>query len=122
MFLFCFNLNEVVIGCRSEKRAKQAVEDLIKDSELEDTSKLKLVIMDLSSLETIQQVPAKLDELGVSKLDCLINNAGLMALPEYRETTQGDYKDCSVSLSLKKKSALSVFLFLFCDKHSGKCV
>lgn len=81
----------VVIGCRSEKRAKKAMEDLIKDcaSELEDVSKLKLVIMDLSNLETIREVPAKLDELGISKIDCLINNAGIMSIPEYRETSQG---------------------------------
>jgi len=76
-------------GCRSEKKANKAVEDLVKESGLKETDRLKLVLMDLGDLETIQNVPRKLKELGVNKLDCLICNAGIMCPPNYRETKQG---------------------------------
>lgn len=78
----------VIAGCRSEKKANAAVESLKQEVGAEKCS-LHLVLMDLSDLESVSQVPAKLKALNVEAIDCLICNAGIMDIPDYRKTKQG---------------------------------
>jgi NAD(P)-dependent dehydrogenase (short-subunit alcohol dehydrogenase family) len=72
----------VYLLCRSEARAKQAVEDIIKKSNAGadttttvDASQFVVLPMDLGDLASIRTA---VDLLTIDKVDILINNAGLM--------------------------------------------
>jgi NAD(P)-dependent dehydrogenase (short-subunit alcohol dehydrogenase family) len=79
----------VVMGCRSDERGRNAYEKIIRETSVHAQKFLHLLIMDLSDLDSVKNVPKKLETLGISKIDCLINNAGIMAIPEYTTSAQG---------------------------------
>ena len=69
----------VVLGCRNRRRAEQAREDLLSDAAAGGGA-VDLLELDLASLTAVRRAAAELaDRYG--RLDLLINNAGLMALP-----------------------------------------
>ncbi len=74
----------VVLACRDEgkmKRAAQALRDEVKGGAVDE------VVLDLSSLASIENAAVALAAMH-TKIDVLINNAGVMALPE-RQTVDG---------------------------------
>lgn len=68
----------VVLGCRNEAKGREAVERI--RSEVTD-AKLELASMDLADLASVRQAAKRLEETH-DKLDGLVANAGLMALPK----------------------------------------
>ena len=76
----------VIMGCRSLQRCQQAIETVIRPS-MPDTEwegkkeKVKCLYIDLSDLKTIEHFAAQVvEEYGI--VDVLINNAGIMNVPE----------------------------------------
>ena len=75
----------VIMPCRSPDKAKAAVDELINDGIA--PARLELRTLDLSSLASIRSF-AEGVRASHAKLDLLINNAGVMALP-YSKTADG---------------------------------
>jgi NAD(P)-dependent dehydrogenase (short-subunit alcohol dehydrogenase family) len=74
----------VVLGCRDATRGRQAVERLraaVPDAELE------LRALDLADLDSVGRFAADVAEAG--GVDLLVNNAGVMAVPERHTSAQG---------------------------------
>lgn len=75
---------EVIMACRSLDKTKDAKKEIL--DELKD-SDVKVMELDLSSLESVESFAEKFKE-EYDSLDILCNNAGLMALPR-RKTEDG---------------------------------
>jgi NAD(P)-dependent dehydrogenase (short-subunit alcohol dehydrogenase family) len=75
---------EVIMACRNMLKAEEAKAELL--SEI-PAAKLRVIKLDLSSLESIREFAENFNKEYTS-LDLLINNAGLMAIP-YRKTNDG---------------------------------
>ena len=73
----------VVLAVRDERRGKEAAEAI--RAELPD-AELEVVPLDLADLDSVR---AFADDWQGRPLDLLINNAGIMAVPERRTTAQG---------------------------------
>jgi NAD(P)-dependent dehydrogenase (short-subunit alcohol dehydrogenase family) len=73
----------VVLACRSQERAKSAVERI----RPRDGAQVATVRLDLASLASVRQAAKDLHER-YERLDLLINNAGLM-MPPYGRTEDG---------------------------------
>ena len=78
--LFAANGAEVILACRNTAKAEAAVEQV-----REQTSDARLIVMplDLADLASVKAFVVALKER-ISKLDILLNNAGLMAPPLQR--------------------------------------
>jgi NAD(P)-dependent dehydrogenase (short-subunit alcohol dehydrogenase family) len=74
----------VVLACRSPSRAKDALESITKRSV---AASVEVMSLDLSSLRSVRAFASELVETH-AKLEGLVNNAGLMALP-YGKTEDG---------------------------------
>lgn len=74
----------VVMAARSQDKAKAACEEIL---ELHPTASLEIVELDLGSLESVRKAVTTISD-SHSTIDILINNAGLMAMPE-RRTADG---------------------------------
>jgi len=83
---FCRRGARVIILCRSEARAMEAINS-IKKSVGPEKANIEFEQLDLSSLQNINQCVDRLN-LKLSKVDILLNNAGVMACPEMR-TAEG---------------------------------
>ena len=75
---------KVVLACRSEDRATDAMRRI--EAEVPDAD-LELLLIDLSSLESVRSAAAAFRE-GHAQLDLLITNAGIMMTP-YAKTEDG---------------------------------
>jgi len=75
---------EVVMACRNTAKAEAAVKDI--KSEIPD-AKLKIMELDLSDLSSVKLF-VKIFSSSYERLDILINNAGIMAIP-FRQTADG---------------------------------
>lgn len=75
---------KVILACRSESSAVSAM-TRIRDEQ--PTASLTFLPLDLSSLGSVRAFARKFEE-GHERLDILMNNAGVMALP-YRKTADG---------------------------------
>lgn len=76
----------VLMACRSAERgetARQAILALHRDASLQ------VVPLDLADLRSVAAMPKALQDRGVSRIDVLLNNAGLMMPPRRRTTAQG---------------------------------
>lgn len=73
-----------ILACRSDERGQRAVGDL--QAEMPGSS-VELMKLDLGSLSSIREFASKFAE-GHTRLDVLINNAGIMAVP-YSQTEDG---------------------------------
>ena len=74
----------VVLACRSEERGREAVERLVRELP-EAASRTELRTLDLADLASVRSFAKELPD---ERVDLLINNAGVMALP-YRRTADG---------------------------------
>lgn len=89
---------KVIMACRSESKALKAIDDLVNGtSDGKPISSVDIKIkrenldfiqLDLSDLASIERFGQQLLER-YPKVDCLICNAGIMALPKREETVQG---------------------------------
>lgn len=77
---------EVILAARSQEKGREAVERIRREL---PQVKVRAETLDLASLQSIRAFAAKLEEQ--PKLDLLINNAGVMALPT-RELTEDGFE------------------------------
>ncbi|XP_054152419.1 retinol dehydrogenase 12-like [Oppia nitens] len=77
---------KIIIGCRNVQKGEIAVQDIIAKNVLSD---IRVLYLDLSSLSSVRQFAQTVTQL-VSKLDILINNAGVMMTPE--STTEDGFE------------------------------
>ena len=77
---------KIYIACRDEKRGKSAIEEIKQRSGSENVHFLQL---DLASLDSVREFSKKFHSLE-SKLDILMNNAGVFGLP--RTLTKDGFK------------------------------
>jgi len=75
---------DVVMAARNQEKAQEALED-VRSSRPD--AKLELVPMDLASQQSVKEASGRIAALHPA-LDLLINNAGVMAIPE-RKTADG---------------------------------
>ncbi len=75
----------VILACRNESSAREACEQLAQGG---PAGSAELVHLDLASLSSVRACAGELDRLCAGRLDVLINNAGVMAIPR-RETEDG---------------------------------
>ncbi|MEV6911837.1 oxidoreductase [Amycolatopsis sp. NPDC051071] len=68
----------VLLGCRSPERGAKALERVRAAA---TGPAPELVRLDLADLESVREAAKKVQELAEGKLDLLVNNAGLMAIP-----------------------------------------
>jgi len=79
----------IVLACRDEGKGKKAVEKLRLSATANGTTVMTLAL-DLCSLKSVRACAEALDGLlGEEGIDCLINNAGVMAIGEYTKTEDG---------------------------------
>ncbi|MFJ9414207.1 oxidoreductase [Streptomyces sp. NPDC101227] len=75
----------VVLACRNETRGAAALDRLRTEV---PTAEAEFRKLDLADLSSVRDFAAGLDSFDAERLDLLINNAGVMALP-YRTTADG---------------------------------
>ena len=75
----------VIMGCRSKKRAEAALSDIRKK---EPGANIDFIELDLSNLASVRKCAATFLKK-YNRLDILINNAGVMAIPERQLTADG---------------------------------
>lgn len=80
----------VVLACRDRARGSASVEKLRVEAAGPESAaaRAELVELDLASLDSVKRV-AEAELARGTGLDCLINNAGVMAPPKRRETKDG---------------------------------
>lgn len=69
---------QVILACRDESRAKAAIDDI---KNLAPNSSVQFMKLDLASFQSVRDFVSSFKE---TKLDILINNAGVMCHPEER--------------------------------------
>ena len=82
----------VIMACRNLEKAQKAKDDIIAtfdDNDKKDTISQRLIIMqlDLGSLKSVYDFSKSFVESGL-KCDYLVNNAGIMTLPDYVTTEE----------------------------------
>ena len=78
----------IVVTARSKEKADSAAEDVKAATGAKDVLGIEL---DLADLKSVASAGKKLDAAlgGNAQLDCLLNNAGVMAIPERLQTADG---------------------------------
>ena len=84
-FMASLNAQTVILACRSEERAIEAMHRIKKEVSVGVIEYMPLDLNDMTSVQAF----AKDFNSKFSKLDILLNNAGIMALPERKQTVQG---------------------------------
>lgn len=82
----------IVVTSRNTSKGETAVREVKKyvaTKGVEDTSKVYNLILDLDDLESIKSFPSSYKQLGLGTIDVLLNNAGVMAIPNLQLTKDG---------------------------------
>jgi NAD(P)-dependent dehydrogenase (short-subunit alcohol dehydrogenase family) len=83
---------EVILAARTEQKGAEAVERIRREL---SQVKVRAEILDLASLRSIRALAARIESQ--PKLDLLINNAGVMALPTREQTNEGFERQLGVN-------------------------
>ncbi len=78
--------SEVILAARTEEKGRDAVKRILQQL---PHAKVHAEVLDLASLQSVRAFAAKV--IGAAKLDLLINNAGVMAVPT-RQTTEDGFE------------------------------
>jgi NAD(P)-dependent dehydrogenase (short-subunit alcohol dehydrogenase family) len=78
--------SEVILAARTETKGREAVELIRRHL---PQAKVRAEVLDLASLQSVRSFAAKVG--GEAKLDLLVNNAGVMSVPQ-RETTADGFE------------------------------
>jgi NAD(P)-dependent dehydrogenase (short-subunit alcohol dehydrogenase family) len=70
---------KVVIACRDKRKGIQAAEEIKQDAG--KSVEIVVVQLDLADLASVRNCVEELEKIG-GKVDCLVNNAGAMLMPE----------------------------------------
>lgn len=82
----------VVLTSRTFSKGEKAVESVkeyLRNKGIEDTSKVFNLILDLDNVENVKTFPESYKQLGLGSIDVLMNNAGVMAIPDLQLTEDG---------------------------------
>jgi len=82
---------QVIMACRSEERGQEALKRVVPRA----AASPRLMLLDLADLESVQRFAQQFKE-EYSRLDVLLNNAGIMATP-YGTTREGFEKQIGVN-------------------------
>lgn len=115
----------VVLTSRSEAKGEKAIDDVktyLIDKGMTDTDMPKLysLVLDLDDLEQVKQFPESFKELGLGSISVLLNNAGVMAIPQ-RELTKDGFERTFQSNHLGH-FALTAGLFPFLSRDGAKVI
>lgn len=77
----------VIFACRNIKAAESAIEKIRAEKPISD-DKCPVLFLDLGNLKTVKDFNDQFRQLKISKIDMLILNAGVFALP-YSKTVDG---------------------------------
>lgn len=83
---------DVVVTARTDAKAQQAVDEI----ERRTGRRVAGVSLDLADLESVKTLPTRLPK-SVSKIDVLMENAGVMAIPERLTTKDGFERQIGVN-------------------------
>lgn len=79
---------QVIAGNRNVEKAHKAMKAV--QSESDDLTSLRILPLDVSSLKSVREFAEKVNaDAGIPKIDGLLLNAGIMALPERKESVDG---------------------------------
>jgi NAD(P)-dependent dehydrogenase (short-subunit alcohol dehydrogenase family) len=83
----------IILTSRTLKKGEQAVTDVQKYLSQKGVTNDKVMnlVLDLDDLDSVRAFPESFSKLGLSKIDVLMNNAGVMAIPD-RQTTKDGYE------------------------------
>ena len=84
---------EVILLCRDPKKTEAAIKEI---KERSNSEKVRSYYLDLGDLNTVSKCSEQLHK-DLSKIDVLLNNAGLMAIPTREITAQGLEKQFGVN-------------------------
>ncbi|MEM9374947.1 MAG: oxidoreductase [Pseudomonadota bacterium] len=76
----------VLMACRNQARGTEALNAI---RTMHRDARLDLYPLDLADLDSVAKLPTALRESGISRLDVLVNNAGIMMPPKRQTTKQG---------------------------------
>lgn len=76
----------VLMACRNAARGAEALNAI---QAIHNDASLTLISLDLADLQSVAKLPAAVREVGISKIDVLVNNAGIMMPPKRKTTKQG---------------------------------
>src|SRR3984957_18851181 len=76
--------SEVILASRTESKGRDAVDRIRQQL---PQARVRAEILDLASLQSVQSFAARIDR--EPKLDLLVNNAGVMAVPKRQVTEDG---------------------------------
>ena len=115
----------VVLTSRSVSKGEKAIEDVktyLMDKGMTDADMPKLysLVLDLDDLEQVKQFPESFKELGLGSISVLLNNAGVMAIPQ-RELTKDGFERTFQSNHLGH-FALTAGLFPFLSRDGAKVI
>ena len=82
----------VVLTSRNLSKGEKAVDEVKKYlvlKDIKDSSKIYNLVLDLDDLESVKSFPSAYKQLGLGKIDVLLNNAGVMAIPNLQLTKDG---------------------------------
>lgn len=82
----------VVLTSRTASKGEMAVESVkqyVSMKGITGTPKVFSLLLDLDDLENVKKFPASLKNLNIGKIDVLMNNAGVMAIPKLELTKDG---------------------------------
>jgi len=105
---------DIIIACRNPEKALNAQSEIAKVSK----GKVETLQLDLASLESVRNAAAEL-HTRVSKIDALINNAGIMQTPEQRTT---DGLEMQLGTNHMGHFLWTALLFDLVEKASGRIV
>lgn len=80
---------EVIISTRSADKTRETINRLIEDLPPSSSERAKGVSFDLSSLSSVKAGVEEFIKLNIQRLDALCLNAGVMLIPDFRETEDG---------------------------------
>jgi len=81
----------IVLTSRNLSKGEKAVEDIkqyLKNREIGD-DKVYNLVLDLDNLDSVKSFPSSFEKLKLGKIDVLLNNAGVMAIPTLQITKDG---------------------------------
>lgn len=114
--IFVQNGARVVMACRDEQKAKEAVHNI---KQTVPYAKVEYMLLDLASLTSVREF-AQLALQKLSNIDILCNNAGVMTIPYKNYTTTKDGFEMHFGINHLGHFALTGLLFerIVCSKDA----
>jgi len=106
----------LILLCKSKERGDAAADDIISKT---GSKSITNIAMDLGDLKSVQRAANEVEKR-VPKIDVLLNNAGIMALPQ-RELTK-DNVEAHMGVNHFGHFALTSYLLPLIDKNQGRII